>query len=54
MIGLEDRQSLARDIEAAHQGGARPAPGLRDRRHRRAYSAALEGPRRPHSGRRQA
>lgn len=23
MIGLEDRQSLARDIEAAHQGGAR-------------------------------
>jgi putative transposase len=47
MIGLEDRRSLARDIEAqAHQAGARctwPA----SRRHRRAHPAALEGPRWP-------
>ena len=44
MIGLEDRQSLVRDIEAAHEAGARLAPGLQDCRHRRANSAAMEVP----------
>jgi hypothetical protein len=29
MIGLEDRQHLARNIHAAHQAGARLKPSLR-------------------------
>jgi hypothetical protein len=48
MIGLKDRQALARDIDTAHAAGARlqPACGVAGIDMR-----ALESPPGPHSGR---
>ena len=44
MIGLEDRQALARDIDAAHAAGARLRLACETAGIDAAHPAALEGP----------
>ena len=51
MTRLEDRQTLGPGHPHRARGRRAAAPGLRDGRHRRAHPAALEGRRRPRSGR---
>lgn len=50
MIGLEDRQEIARDIEAGLRRRCAVAACVRTHGYQRAYSATLEGPAGPGIG----